>query len=143
MNLFGAEGFAGIDFGKKSAQLLQPTIAFRCGEPDVRDLDATDLARFKEQLFGEHLQATQVAPLTTIDQLTAELTDFVDAVRYGRQPKVTGEDGLAAVELAHSILAIMAKHDWDGDGRYLGSAALLNPSGMLFEPDLPTLRRAA
>jgi predicted dehydrogenase len=143
MNLFGAEGYAGIDFGKKSAQLLQPTLDFRCGEPDVRQLDAAAMTQFKEQLFGEHLQSRHVAPATAADQLTAELTDFVDAVQTGRPPQVPGEDGLAAVELAHSILALMAKHDWEGDGRYLGSTAPLNPTGPLFEPDLLPMRRAA
>jgi predicted dehydrogenase len=143
MNLFGAEGYAGIDFGKKAANLIQPTIDFRCGEPDVRQLDAAAMTRFKEQLFSEHLQSRQVTPPSTTDQLTAELTDFLEAVRTGRQPQVTGDDGLAAVELAHSILALMAKHDWEGDGRYLGATAPLNPSGVLFEPDVLPLRRAA
>jgi predicted dehydrogenase len=143
MNLFGAEGYAGIDFGKKSANLIQPTLDFRCGEPDVRTLDTAAMGRFKEQLFGEHLQSRQVSPPNATDQLTAELTDFLEAVRTGRQPQVTGDDGLAAVELAHSILALIAKHDWEGDGRYLGATAPLNPSGTLFEPDVLPLRRAA
>lgn len=143
MNIFGAEGYAGIDFAKKAAHLIQPTIPFRCGETPVRELDADGMAAFKTALFGEHLQERQVAPLTTTDQLTAELTDFVDAVRLGRQPKVTGEDGLAAVELAHAVLAIMAKHDWNGDGHYLGSTAALDPSGLLFESGPASLRRAA
>jgi predicted dehydrogenase len=143
MNLFGAEGYVGIDFGKKSAQLIQPTIPFRCGDPDVRTLEAPAMARFKDELHGVHLESTQVAPLSTMDQLTAELSDFVEAVRTGRQPKVTGEDGLAAVELAHAILALMAQHDWEGDGRYLGATPAMLPSGPLFEVEEAPLRRAA
>jgi len=144
MNLFGAEGYAGIDFGKKSAHLVQPTIALRCGEPDVRALDAPAMAKFKDDLHGVHLESTHVTPLTTMDQLTAELTDFVEAARTGRQPKVTGEDGLAAVELAHSVLALMAKHDWEGDGRYLGTTPAMLPSGPLFEvKEAAPMRRAA
>lgn len=145
MNLFGVEGYAGIDFGKKSATLLQPTHLFRSGQLDVRQLDGAGIARFKESLFGQHIQSNQIAPSTAVDQLTAELMDFVEAIRISRQPKVTGEDGLAAVETAHQILHVMSRHDWEGNGEYHGPTALPLGNGALFTPestDLP-LKRAA
>lgn len=37
------------------------------------------------------------------EPLTLELADFVDAVREGRAPQVTGEDGLRAVELVVAV----------------------------------------
>jgi predicted dehydrogenase len=145
MNLFGVEGYAGVDFGKKSVTFLQPTHLFRSGQLDARQLDPASMAKFKEALFGQHLQSKQVVPESTVDQLTAELMDFVQAIRTGCQPKVTGEDGLAAVEAAHEVLKAIARHDWEGNGEWLGSTVLPAPSGPLFTPvadDLP-LKRAA
>ena len=48
------------------------------------------------------------------DQLTAELKHFVDCVRTGRMPRVTGEDGRDALALAERILASVQRHPWDG-----------------------------
>lgn len=131
MNIFGSEGYAGIDFGKKNCTMVQPTLSFRNGVPDVRNLDPMSMTRFKETLFSEYLPTQQTAE-SKLDQLTAELTDFVECVQTGRQPKVTGEDGLAAVMLAHSILANISSHDWEGNGRYLGSNELPKYEGPLF-----------
>jgi predicted dehydrogenase len=40
------------------------------------------------------------------EPLYLELADFVDAVRDGRQPRVTGRDGLRALELAMRVTAV-------------------------------------
>ncbi len=133
MNIFGSEGYAGIDFGKKACKLVQPSLPFRNGMPEVRNLDPQSMTRFKETLFTEYLQTDQT-PESKLDQLTAELTDFIDCVKTGKQPKVTGEDGLAAVSLAHSILDNLTAHDWEGNGHFFGPNELPIHQGPLFHP---------
>lgn len=133
MNVFGSEGYAGIDFGKKACKLVQPSLSFRNGVPDVRNLDPQSMARFKETLFTDYLQCEQT-PESKLDQLTAELSDFIECVRTGKEPKVTGDDGLAAVTLAHSILDNISSHDWEGDGQFLGATELPIHQGPLFHP---------
>lgn len=132
MKLFGSEGFAGIDFGKKNCTLVQPTMSFRHGVPDVRNLDPQSMQRFKETMFSDYLQ-THVTDESKLDQLTAELSDFIHCVRTGEEPKVTGEDGLAAVTVAHSILANISAHDWEGNSLFLGATDLPPYEGLLFE----------
>jgi predicted dehydrogenase len=134
MHLFGPEGYAGIDFAAKSATMMQPGAGLRTGRVNVRALDAAGLGKFKDELFGEHLQTMKVTPRTAGDQLTAELEAFAEAVRHGRPAKVSGEDGLAAVELAQEIVSTMARHDWQGDGAYFGPEQLPPAQGFLFEP---------
>jgi len=133
MNLFGSEGYACIDFGKKACKLIQPSLSFRNGVPEVRNLDPQSMTRFKETLFTDYLQ-TEQTPESKLDQLTAELGDFIDCVRTGKSPKVTGEDGLAAVTLAHSILDNISCHDWEGNGQFLGPFELPIHQGPLFHP---------
>ena len=43
-------------------------------------------------------------PIEPCDPLTSELADFVRCVRTREQPKVTGRDGLRALEIARRIL---------------------------------------
>jgi len=131
MSLFGSEGYAGIDFGKKNCTLVQPSLSFRNGIPDVRNLDPQSMTRFKETLFSHYLP-TKTTPESKLDQLTAELSDFVECIRTGRQPKVTGEDGLAAVSVAQSIIANIGSHDWEGNGQHFGPLDLPIYQGPLF-----------
>jgi predicted dehydrogenase len=41
--------------------------------------------------------------VTNEEPLKRELADFVDAIRSGRQPGVTGDDGRRALQLAQQI----------------------------------------
>lgn len=56
---------------------------------------------------GARYRQTGVVELPFLEQrgepLFLELTDFVEAVTQGTQPRVTGQDGLRALELAHRI----------------------------------------
>jgi predicted dehydrogenase len=54
------------------------------------------------RIGGGHIDVTRDEPLKL------ELADFVRAVRTGRAPRVTGEDGRRALALAQRIVAQMA-----------------------------------
>ncbi len=49
----------------------------------------------------------EAVPVENADQLLAEQEDFIGAVRNGTRPTVSGEDGMAAVEVAERIVAAM------------------------------------
>ena len=93
--------------GPRLSQTL-PLDAARHGE-SVDDLKAAMFAedgffRVREVAVGEG------------DALTAELANFVSAVRTGQLPRVTGEEGLAALSVADRVLAAVAAHQWDSRG---------------------------
>lgn len=134
MHVWGPEGYAGIDFARRHLTLAQPSRELREHGIDPRRLDAAGLSRFKEQLFGQHLQM-QERDCNQGDQLTRELEDFVQSVQAGTRPRVSGEDGLAAVALATWILEGVRNHSWEGrtDGP-VGPLELPQPRGLLFEP---------
>jgi predicted dehydrogenase len=97
-------------------------------------MDASRRARLKDELFGEHLHVMYVDGDRKGDQLTAELKHFVDCVRTGRTPRVTGEDGREALALAERILTSVRQHSWDGseDGP-TGPNGMPRPRGWLFD----------
>jgi hypothetical protein len=98
-------------------------------------MDAASRARLKDEVFGRYLQVLFLDGDRKNDQLTAELRHFVDCVKTGRRPRVGGEDGRDALELAERILAAVHRHQWHGtpDGP-IGPGAFPRPSGWLFPP---------
>lgn len=135
MCVWGAEGFAAVDFATRRLNLFQPAEHLRQGQLDSRRLDPETAASLKTELFARHIEAKEVdcAARHSRDQLTRELDDFVAAVRDGRPPRVTGEAGAAALELADRVLASLRRRTWAGEA----------PAGRLFAPEPTLLREAA
>ncbi|MBU1767062.1 MAG: Gfo/Idh/MocA family oxidoreductase [Candidatus Omnitrophica bacterium] len=57
---------------------------------------------------GNTIKKTPV-PIDKKEPLKEELKDFLDCVQYNRQPKVSGEDGLKALQLANLICEKLGK----------------------------------
>jgi len=135
LRIWAPEGYAGIDFVSRKLTLVQPGEEVRRFGLRVDKLDAAAKARLKDEVFGRYLQVLNLDGDRKHDQLTAELKHFVDCVRSGRRPRVTGEDGRDALELAERVLAAVRSHQWEGraDGP-VGPGAMPRPSGWLFQP---------
>jgi predicted dehydrogenase len=128
MQVFGPEGFAGVDFARRHLTLMQPAEHLR-----QRRLDAPALATLKTDLFGRHVQVREL-DCNAGDQLTRELQEFVQSVRTGQRPRVDGAAGRDALALAGRILASLHAHAWEGTGGPVGPAHLPSPRGTLFLP---------
>ena len=139
MQLWGAEGFADVDFGLRKVTLMQPTDEVRRHGLNPSRLDVASRAKIRDELFTKYL------PTTTIDgqakdQLTAELSHFVDCVRTRQMPRVSVEAGRDAIALAERIVAATRKHRLDPAGDAPAGPHLLPAAfGKLFDDE----RRAA
>ena len=60
MHLWGAEGYAGLDFAQRRVTLIQPSSQVRSEGLDPARLDPASRARIKDDLFGRHLEAYTV-----------------------------------------------------------------------------------
>ena len=115
MRLYGAEGYATLDFASKQGTILRPSDRLRRGElaADLEGLDISQPSAVRERLFGkilrvDHVQAEGREPLAL------ELEDFVRSIRNGTRPRVSGEDALKAVRVADLILGKIREHRWEG-----------------------------
>ena len=135
LRVWAPEGYAGIDFVSRKLTLVQPGDEVRRHGLRPERMDAGSRARLKDEVFGRYLQVRQIDEDRKGDQLTAELRHFVDCVRSGRRPRVTGEDGRDALGLAERVLAAVRAHQWEGrpDGP-TGLGGFPRPSGWLFPP---------
>jgi predicted dehydrogenase len=137
LRLWGAEGWAAVDFARRRLSLVQPAEHLRRGAIDSRRLDPALAASLKAELYGGHLQACDLdcGQRHKADQLTRELEEFVSCVRTGRRPRVDGAAGRDAIELACRVLQSIQGHAWEGrpDGP-VGPNDLPAPRGRLFLP---------
>ena len=134
LRIWAPEGYAGIDFVSRKLTLVQQSPELRQFGLRVDRLDGAAKARMKEEVFGRHLQVMNVDGDRKGDQLTAELRHFVDCVRTGRRPRVTGEDGREALALAERVLGSVRAHEWEGrpEGA-VGPTKMPRPAGWLFD----------
>ena len=142
LSCFGAEGFAEIDFAQRQLKLTQPSYKLRReGVPFAR-LNATQIGAVKERLFVDYLETLDLSRKDG-DQLTLELRHFLDCIRLGRQPKVSGGEALRAIEVATRIVEALQKHRWAGSTAAIGPQELqLLSQGQLFDPGMETAKAA-
>lgn len=112
MQVWSAEGYADIDFGQRRVTVMHPTDEVRKNGLNPADLEPASRAKIRDELFTKYL------PLTTIDgaakdQLTAELSHFVDCVRTKQTPRVSAEAGRDAIAVAERLIAATKNHRWD------------------------------
>jgi predicted dehydrogenase len=114
MRIWGAEGYASLDFAAKQATLIRPSDQLRRGRLDLEGVDLSQPAAVREHLFGKILRVDRVQEEDR-DMLTLELEDFVSAARGLSCPRVSGDDALRAVRLADQILRSLDAHRWDAE----------------------------
>jgi predicted dehydrogenase len=113
MRLFGPEGYVTLDFAARHATIVRPSDRLRRGEIDLDGLDLGQPAAVKERIFGKILRVDQVQAEGR-EPLALELEDFVQAIRTGSRPRVTGADALRAIRLADQVLRSLRSHAWEG-----------------------------
>ncbi len=138
LRIWAPEGYAGIDFVNRKLHLVQASDEVRRSGLRIDRMDGPARSRLKDEVFGRHLEVQHVESDRRGDQLTAELRHFVDCVRTGETPRVTGEAGRDALALAHRVLDSVRGHQWEGtaDGA-MGPNQMPAPAGKLFDRPKP------
>lgn len=127
MSVWTRQACSSIDFASRETSVITPSQVLLDRQFDVDSLTTEEIDHYREHLH-EELLACETLQSEPIDALAAELNDFVESLRMPRHPRVTGEHGAQAVEVAEQILAEIESHCWDGtsDGP-VGSHAIRHP----------------
>lgn len=135
LRVWAPEGYAGIDFVTRKLTLVQQSEELRQHGLRADEMDAADKARLKDEVFGRYMQVLNLEADRKHDQLTAELKHFINCVRTGDTPRVSGNDGRNALELAERVLSALQVHSWEGkaEGPH-GPQGTPPPAGWLFPP---------
>ncbi|MCU0870764.1 MAG: Gfo/Idh/MocA family oxidoreductase [Pirellulaceae bacterium] len=103
MQIFGEQGYAGIDFATGSVKLIRPSDPVRRRQIDVLQLNAEERRQLPQRLFNDLLLVEDVQPEKR-NAILDEQHDFVISIRSGQQPQVTGQHGRDALAAAERIL---------------------------------------
>jgi len=114
MRIWGAQGYASLDFSARQATLVRPSEQLKSGRLDLEGVDLSQPAAVREHLFGKVLRVDRVGS-DPVEPLALELANFVDAARGLARPKVSGEDALRAIRLADQVLRSLEGHRWDAE----------------------------
>jgi predicted dehydrogenase len=114
MRIWGAEGYASLDFAAKQATLIRPSEQLRRGRLELEGVDLSQPAAVREHLFGKVLRVDRVDAQGR-EPLALELEDFVNAALGVSPPRVSGEDALRAIRLADQVLRSLEAHRWDAE----------------------------
>lgn len=104
MRLLSDAGFAQADLGTRTATVVRPNWSAVPTPQQLGDFSPAQRTRFQETLFETTLPAEERPAPKDANPLRDELADFVHAVQSGGAPRVTGEQGLAALEVAERVL---------------------------------------
>ena len=117
MRLFSPTAYVSADYQKKSGSVITKTAnekQLAIVRREVAEGRITDLMNFNYQDYVkyEDLVVEEQEPVR------AELENFLKAIRTRGTaegaPEVTGEDGVAAVDIATRITQSISKHKWEG-----------------------------
>jgi predicted dehydrogenase len=114
MRIWGAEGYASLDFAARQATVVRPSEQLKDGRLDLEGVDLTRPAAVKEHLFSKVLRVDKVQPEDG-EPLALELENFVSAAQGHVRPRVTGDDALRAIRLAAQIVRSLENHRWDAE----------------------------
>jgi predicted dehydrogenase len=113
MRLFSQTAYVSVDYQKKAGAVITKTANEKELErvrKEVREGRITDLM----QLNYPELVKYEDLVIEDREPVRAELENFEHAIRTRSAPEVTGEDGLAAVDVASKISRCIAEHKWEG-----------------------------
>jgi predicted dehydrogenase len=99
MRLFQPDAYISLDFLEKNAQIV------RLFEPESPDLPVSDNFMEFETPRGKRLLLAEQPENVAVNAIKMELETFGQSIQFGTPPPVPFSDGLAALELAHQILA--------------------------------------
>ena len=112
IRVFNPDAYVSMDFGRKTGIAIKKdsnldllTLA--------RERDFKDLSQMANFDFGSMVNVEPLDIDPSVEPLRAEIDSFLHAVRTGTPPAVTGEDGVAALELAERIVESLNSHDWN------------------------------
>ncbi len=131
MQVWAQHAYSLIDFGNRTASVIRPSETILRRAIDLESLSTDEKSLLKDRLATDHLPVTTLV-VENRNAMDDEQRDFIDCIRRGSTPRVTGEAGRDVVAVAEQILDQIATHRWSGgaDG----------PMGPRAAPPLPILR---
>lgn len=142
MQIYSEDAFASIDFGSRTARVVRPRAELADGSLELARIPLEEKTRLRDNFFREVAPLEELRPAET-NPLVNELRDFLTSLDGSHAPRVTGEQGLKAQEVAERILSAMQLDSWRSDLRRPAAGAHPLPGPHWSRSKVPSKRDAA
>ncbi len=109
MRLFSQDSYISIDYLKKDALIYKKSPALTLKALNISEMDVSTIADLKSYVFGDLLKIEHIK-MDDCEPLRKELESFVNCIVDRKEPVVSGEEGLKAIEVANDILCEIEKN---------------------------------
>ena len=109
MRLFSENSYISIDYQKKDALIYKKSPKLTLKALNISEMDVSTIADLKSYVFGDLLKIEHIK-MDNCEPLKKELESFVDCIVEHKEPVVSGEEGLKAIEVANDILCEIEKN---------------------------------
>lgn len=110
--MFSREAYVSLDMTKNYGLIIRKGPEWESGREALRTQEVAALAARKDWLQERVMNISELDLSGLERPLQAEIDDFLACVQEGREPLVSGEDGLRALELADQICAAIRSQVW-------------------------------
>ena len=110
MHVYGANGFAEIDFSGPAIHAVRPSESLVERTFELENETDNPLT-YADELFEDHLQV-ETLTVEPRNAILDELHDFVISIQSGIAPTVDGYAGARAVTIAEKVLQSVATRNW-------------------------------
>jgi predicted dehydrogenase len=113
IQVWSTTGYVSADLQTRKVVCWKPCEAIAANPSMVHDIVSVtpNPLTLKDEVFSKWIPREEFQG-SSADALTAELQDFVDCIRTGRQPRVSGDAALAAMGVADRVLQGMSGWSW-------------------------------
>jgi predicted dehydrogenase len=109
IRLFSEDSYISIDYQKKDALIYKKSPVLTLKSLNISDTNVSTIADLKSYVFGDLLKIEHIK-MDDYEPLKKELESFVDCIVNHKEPVVSGEEGLRAIEVANDILREIEKN---------------------------------
>ncbi|MCF6155235.1 MAG: Gfo/Idh/MocA family oxidoreductase [Candidatus Brocadia sp.] len=109
MRLFSQDSYISIDYQKKDALIYKKSPQLTLKALNIPEMDVSTIADLKSYVFGDLLKIEHIK-MDDYEPLRKELESFVNCIVERKEPVVSGEEGLKAIEVANDILCEIEKN---------------------------------
>jgi predicted dehydrogenase len=112
-----------VDFASRELTTYAPSTRLLHGISPVKQAQraGADIEKLKQEVFGSFIEVQSEVHLPQ-DALTEEIAEFVECIRNGRTPTVSGAIALEALTVAERILGVLATRQMPADSTLTESA---------------------
>ena len=102
IRLFSENSYISLDYQKQEALIYKKSPKLTLKSIDVENKGVSNITDLKNFSFGDMLKIERIK-MNNQEPLKKELESFIDCVKNGKQPVVSGEEGIQAIKIADVI----------------------------------------